>query len=338
MHVWTQRRLSAKLLILGFLGLQLIFFPSVVARADDVILAPENHLLDERGKKVGRNVVFEPGTIHHLQLQITNPVGSATARIQVTANNQQTTDDGQIDEAPGVPTNRLLAGAKDATDVFMLEPNDTDFTLKAGKTRRVDIVMKVPDEQIKGKQIYQIEVDASATDPLATSDGQFEIFTLAVRNKASRIEKAKLKFASFTATDYDGRRGFIVRVENPTGATYRRQSISAVVQGESTGSKIAKRTLRKIEVAPYSYFNFFVPYVEMQAGDYHVDLQVNNNRVKTLRTTVSQLPAGKESRQVTRQTQWLQRLFVSAAVIGPIVIILVGIGYELHGRRRRMTK
>lgn len=294
------------------------------------VLPPKVNVVDESGNKVADNrrseLRYDPGSTHTLRITVKNPSSGDPVQVKVNLATLQTTDDGWLDlagAADSVP--RLLAGAKLAASVFDLGDDGTSFNLDAGASNTITVQVTVPQEVIKGEQLYQLTVAASPVDPLDKSDGQVDSRLIALMNPAAKLPQAKLRYTSFDASDYLSRRGFVVRVENPTGNIYHAKTLSGRVVNDAQTITATSRTLKDIEVAPYSYFDFFIPCTDMTVGDYQVTL-TSRGRQQTLRTQVKQLPAGHNSKQADKVVRWEQRGLLSLAIAGPVVMLLIAIG------------
>jgi hypothetical protein len=294
------------------------------------ILPPKVSVVDEAGNKVTDNrrseLRYAPGSTHTLKVTVKNPSDGDSVRIKVNLAILQTTDDGWLDlmgVADDAP--RLLNGAKPATSVFDLGDEGENFELGSGESRILTIQVTVPTDRIKGEQLYQLSVAADSADPLDKSDGQFDSRIIALMNPQAKLPKARLRYASFNASDYLSRRGFVVRVENPTGNVYRANQLTGRVVNDAQSIAATSRTLKDVEMAPYSYFDFFIPCADMTVGDYQVTM-TSNGQQRTIRTQVKQLPAGHNSKQADKVVQWEQRGLLSLAIAGPAVMLLVSVG------------
>lgn len=320
------------LLLLIPLIYQLSSSPITAVAADEEIIAPSYVLRNEQGQHIKSPLSFVPGTTHTLTLIVSNP--GDDARISFDINNEQTSDDGQLDLMPA--TNRLLAGAIKADKIYSINSQDKGFILNHNKKRTISITVTMPVSPIKGQQNYLASLTATPKDNLSQVAGQSITIPMNIRNHDGKLERAKLHFSNFVARDYSGRRGFMVRVSNPCGETYRAKKLSGKISGDMATAPIIIRTLHAVEVAPYSYFNFFIPYATMSLGNYHLNLSTSNgeNQNQELQTNVQQVPGGISSSEFNKQAEWEKRLLQCLAIIGPFVIIAVLIGRRLSIVRR----
>lgn len=327
----------------GFLlvGVLILFVWAPLQVHASTILPPKVNVVDEAGNKLTDNhrseLRYEPESTHTLKVTVKNPSGGDSVRIKVNLAILQTTDDGWLDlmgAADDAP--RLLKGAKPATSVFDLGDEGENFELGSRESRMLTIQVTVPTDRIKGEQLYQLSVAADSADPLDKSDGQFDSRIIALMNPHAKLPKARLRYTSFNASDYLSRRGFVVRVENPTGNIYRAKRLIGRVANDAQSIAATSRTLKNVEVAPYSYFDFFIPCADMTIGDYQVTM-TGNNQQRTVRTQVKQLPAGHNSKQADMAVQWELRGLLSLAIAGPVVMLLVT-GYRWWRQVRKEAR
>lgn len=323
-------------LLLLFSLVALPISPShLVAAADDDIVAPVYSLRNEQGRRIKSPFSFAPGTTHTLTLTISNPGDDAQMSLDII--NEQTSDDGQLDLMP--TSSRLLAGAIKAEQVYSIAAEDKKFTLGHNEKRTIPITITMPTSTIKGQQSYLVSLTASPSDDLSQAADQSVTLQMNIKNPNSKPDHAKLNFSEFSATDYGGRRGFTVQVSNPYGSTYRAKKMQGKLSGDATNDPIVIRSLHAIEVAPYSYFDFFIPYSSMSIGSYHLSLSTSkpNEQSQDLRTEVTQIPEGTSSSQANTQAKWEARLLLGLAVVGPFMIIFLLLGQYLFVTRKATT-
>lgn len=309
---------------------------NTVAAADENIIAPNYVLRNEHGQRIKSPFSFEPGTTHTLMLTVTN--SGDDARISLDITNEQTSDDGQLDLMPS--TSRLLAGAVKADSIYSIMTEDKEFMLEHNKKRTIPITITMPASTIKGQQNYLASLTASPNDNLSQAADQSVTLQMNIKNPTSKSKRATLHFSGFSASDYAGRSGFTIQVSNPCGSTFRAKKLTGKISGDTANDPIVIRSLHSIEVAPYSYFNFFIPYTPMSVGHYRLNLSTSNSTdsAQDFQTDVHHIPAGTSSGEFNTQTKWETRLLQCLAIIGPFIIIGLLAGQRLLLTRRTKTQ
>ncbi|WP_040536620.1 WxL protein host-binding domain-containing protein [Schleiferilactobacillus shenzhenensis] len=311
--------------------LGILWWTPQVVRADWTIEGPQ--IIDMGGRSVDK-LTLHPGEQRTLRATLTIIGNQADVPVTFTAGPMLTDDFGTMKAQTDINGQRLVLDGAPNFGALVTGLPSTPVNFAPDETRTVTFTVTMPQNAAAG------EVVAGYIGMSAKSDSLLNPRPITNNTELLVTVPGTPPTAAATISDpqpaeYQGRDGITVDVANHVGNILDAGTAMATVRSLDHATRLRRRTLTHVMMAPHSNFTLFIPHADLQLGKYAVSVSVGKV-TQDFTVTVDRRLATATSKAEEQAQQRLQTILWWTAGGGTAVIVAAfGI---IHWRRVRKER